>query len=103
MTKNSEYHLQDGLCVAVRDRPSGNWLAEHQALDRALAGALVYRDGDVVLCSTPAPGDHLVFEGGCAVTSAIMDVWTERGPIDFRGRAPFEEDLDDAPTKALAG
>ena len=79
LTKNSEYHLERGTCVGVRDRRSGAWLTEHQALHRMLAGALIYREGDVILCSTPTPGDHLVFEGGSAVTSAIEAVTKERG------------------------
>jgi hypothetical protein len=75
VTKNSEYYLEEGRCIAVRDRDSGKWMRDHRALLKRLAGSLMYRDGDIVICSTPTAGDHLVFEGGCAVTSQIIDVW----------------------------
>lgn len=31
-TQNTEYHLRGALCVAIRDRRSGEWLTEHEAL-----------------------------------------------------------------------
>jgi hypothetical protein len=107
-TRNSEYHIEDGICVGVRDRVSGAWMGEHQALQRTLTGTLMYRDGDVVLCSSPMAGDHLVFEGGSAVTSAIVEVWTERRTVAFRPRRliddfSFADALEEAPTEALAG
>jgi hypothetical protein len=36
ITKNTEYHLRDGICVAVRDRRSGRWCEEHPALNMRL-------------------------------------------------------------------
>jgi hypothetical protein len=78
VTHNSEYYLEGGRCVAVRDRATGEFAKKHRALNQRLSGAIVYRDGDVVLCSIPMNGDHLVFEGGVAVTSEIIDVRTER-------------------------
>src|SRR6187549_387121 len=32
MTRNTEYHFRDGVCVAVRDRRTGDWLPGHLAL-----------------------------------------------------------------------
>ncbi len=31
-TANTEYHLRGALCVAIRDRRTGEWLTEHDAL-----------------------------------------------------------------------
>lgn len=31
-TQNTEYHLRGALCVAMRDRRSGEWITEHDAL-----------------------------------------------------------------------
>lgn len=31
-TRNTEYHLRQDECVGVRDRQTGRWLGEHQAL-----------------------------------------------------------------------
>jgi hypothetical protein len=36
ITKNTEYHLKDGICVAVRDRKTGQWCREHPALTMRL-------------------------------------------------------------------
>ena len=99
------------MCIGVRDRRSGAWLEEHQALHRMLAGALIYREGDVILCSTPTAGDHLVFEGGAAVTSAIETVAKERSgdvPPIPKNPAPNLRDVlgddfaDEEPTGVLA-
>jgi hypothetical protein len=40
MTRNTEYHLESGICVAVRDRTSGNWQLCHGALGRRLSASL---------------------------------------------------------------
>jgi hypothetical protein len=42
VTRNTEYHLRDGVCIAVRDRRSGCWLPSHSALRRTLGGAVCY-------------------------------------------------------------
>lgn len=49
VTKNTEYHVMDKLCVAVRDRSSGGWRREHQALRRRLAGGItVFSNGAIL-------------------------------------------------------
>lgn len=78
ITHHSEYHLELGRCIAVRNLSTGEFVKKHRALHQRLSGTIVYRDGDIVLCSIPMSGDHLVFEGGVAVTSEIVDVRTER-------------------------
>jgi hypothetical protein len=36
VTRNSEYHLRDGFCVAVRDRRTGRFCERHPALGMRL-------------------------------------------------------------------
>lgn len=33
-TRNTEYHLRDLVCVAVRDRRTGRWHVDHMALSQ---------------------------------------------------------------------
>lgn len=39
-TRNTEYHVFDGVCIAVRDRLSGRWFRGHVALKRHLEGGI---------------------------------------------------------------
>jgi hypothetical protein len=78
VTKNTEYHLKDGVCVAVRDRQRGTWRLKHEALRRPLTGAVRFSGGGDA-CPTfdmPEVGDALFFgEGGSDVlTSLLLDV-----------------------------
>ena len=40
VTKNTEYHLRSGTCIAVRDRRTGTWLEGHLAVGRSLSGGV---------------------------------------------------------------
>ena len=40
VTQNTEYHLKDGVCVAVRNRDTGEWNRKHRALGSTLMGGL---------------------------------------------------------------
>lgn len=40
ITRNTEYHLRDEACVAVRCRNTGAWISDHPALGTLLAGGL---------------------------------------------------------------
>lgn len=40
VTRNTEYHCFDDVCVAVRDRNSGEWSDEHSAMRRRLEGGV---------------------------------------------------------------
>ena len=66
VTRNTEYHLRDGICIAVRDRRSGRWLPSHSALRRTLSGAVRYDPSGYAAPSPSAPdvGDALYFGGG---------------------------------------
>jgi hypothetical protein len=65
VTRNTEYHLVDGVCVAVRDRTTGNWQLAHSALHRKLRGAVrVTRDRQAAPApGVPRVGDALFFGG----------------------------------------
>ena len=48
LTRNTEYHLRDGFCVAVRDRRTGDFLQGHLALQRRVHGGLkFFPDGGI--------------------------------------------------------
>jgi hypothetical protein len=40
VTRNTEYHFHDGICVAVRDRRTGQFLAAHVARGMRLVGGV---------------------------------------------------------------
>jgi hypothetical protein len=37
VTKNYEFVIYDSLCVAVRDKKTGHWLSDHDAIDERIA------------------------------------------------------------------
>jgi hypothetical protein len=78
VTRNSEYHVRDGICVAVRDRGTGDWVAVHGALSQPILGCVsVRRDGEVLPSrGAPKVGDALFFEtsGRELVTSALCAI-----------------------------
>lgn len=78
VTKHSEYHLRDGVCIAVRDRASGHWVHNHPALHRPAQGTVrLQADGSLVRSSsTPAPGEALLLgdQGQDLLTSALCSI-----------------------------
>ena len=75
VTKNTEYHFQAELCVAVRDRESGKWLPSHLAIGRRLSGGVhFHRNGTAVpVFDQPNVGEALYFadDGRELITSAL--------------------------------
>jgi hypothetical protein len=63
VTRNTEYHLRDGVCVAVRDRASRRFRPGHIAVDLRLEGGVkIYANGACVPnVADPAPGDAILF------------------------------------------
>ena len=63
ITRNTEYHLRDNVCVAVRDRNSKRWAEGHMALRLRMEGAVrVHSNGALIpIFSDPASGDALFF------------------------------------------
>ena len=85
VTRNTEYHVKHRVCVAVRDRRSGEWLRAHLAQGHPVDGALRFQPTGGVTPNDGLPrvGDSLFFhaEGRDLVTSAIVSV--ERPPRDI--------------------
>jgi hypothetical protein len=63
VTRNTEYHLRDGVCVAVRDRVSNRFRSAHIALNLKLEGGVrIYPNGSVIPNQThPSVGDAMFF------------------------------------------
>lgn len=63
VTRNTEYHVRKGVCVAVRDRNSGGFHSAHIALSLQLQGAVrIYSNGGVIpQANDPEPGDAIYF------------------------------------------
>jgi len=66
MTRNTEYHFRDGMCVAVRDRRTSAWLPGHLALRRQLFGSIKFFLNGALLPNPGEPklGEALFFASG---------------------------------------
>jgi hypothetical protein len=86
MTRNTEYHLESGVCVAVRDRATGNWQLCHGALGRRLSASIRLQGGQPPhpKFEPPEIGDALFFASYGSVgsdevlTSCLLSI--ERPP-----------------------
>ena len=78
VTHNTEYHVRDGFCVAVRDRQTGNFMHGHLALARRVHGGLKFFESGGIQANPgePRPGESLYFasEGRDLVTSPLEGV-----------------------------
>jgi hypothetical protein len=78
VTRNTEYHFRDGLCVAVRDRRTGEFLHGHLALERKVAGGLRFFESGGIAPNPgePRAGESLYFasEGRDLVTSPVESI-----------------------------
>jgi hypothetical protein len=78
VTRNTEYHFRDGLCVAVRDRRTGQFMQGHSALaGRIDAGIKFFDNGSMApSAGEPRPGECLYFasDGRDLVTSPLEAV-----------------------------
>ena len=85
VTRNTEYHLKDGRCVAVRDRRSDSWLEGHLALGRELSGGVrVLKNGEAIpVKDAPQVGEALYFSTGGRelITSVLCSI--ERPPREI--------------------
>jgi hypothetical protein len=90
VTRNTEYHVRRDLCVAVKDRRSGEWLGAHLALRNRVHGGIRFnRKGGVhPNPGTPRIGESLFFHaaGRDLVTSPVLSV--ERPARDVVVRYP---------------
>ncbi|MEK7706260.1 MAG: hypothetical protein AAB426_14970 [Myxococcota bacterium] len=83
ITANSEYHVTDGVCIAVRDHRSGEWRPSHCAVGGRIVGTLRGSMQGIhpVDASTPTTGDRVIFSTD-VVTSPVRSLRTE-GPEAF--------------------
>jgi len=91
VTHNTEYHTRDGICLAVRDRRTGQWDASHRALGHKMCGALHTPRSATELPynDVPQPGDQVVFDNGKqhhVITSELERV--TRPPREMVARYP---------------
>src|SRR5262249_31502794 len=78
VTRNTEYHFNEGLCIAVRQRATGTWLLTHPALHRAISGSVRFNRHLEAYPSleTPRVGEGLLFasDGSDVVTSDVVAI-----------------------------
>lgn len=65
ITRNTEYHVRDTCCVAVRDRRTGEFLHGHLAIDRRVEGGLRFFDNGAIAPNPGEPrrGESIYFAG----------------------------------------
>ncbi len=64
ITGNTEYHTQDGICVAVRDLATSQWNEAHPAIGKELVGGLrIAVEGIEPHPQEIKEGDCLCFDG----------------------------------------
>jgi hypothetical protein len=88
VTRNSEYYCHDGTCVAVRDRSTGSFVANHSAIGKQVTGGMRFRRGGGIEELSPpgalVKGEQLCFSScdghleNDVITSALFAV--ERPP-----------------------
>jgi hypothetical protein len=92
VTRNTEYHVRRGVCVAVRDRRSGRWVNGHAAVTKPLEGSLRFHahGGYAPHFNEPAVGDAIYFNDGerDLITSRVERV--ERPERAIVARYPSE-------------
>jgi len=78
VTRNTEYHLRNRLCVGVRDRRSGRWLPTHLATRTRVEGGLSFnlRGGLIPNRKLPSVGESLFFCEGNRdlITSPVIAI-----------------------------
>lgn len=78
VTRNTEYHVKRDVCIAVKDRRSGEWLRGHLALKQRVFGGLRFSRAGAVSANVGAPtiGESIFFhaEGRDLVTSPVLSI-----------------------------
>jgi hypothetical protein len=91
VTRNTEYHIRDGFCVAVRDRNSKRWCEGHMAVSLRLEGGVKFHLNGAMVPSLvdPTPGDAIYFS---YKTSSGEDRQLVTSRIEAIGR-PLKRDV----------
>ena len=92
VTQNTEYHLRDGVCIAVRDRRTNTWKLNHRALGSALMGGIAVTAAGAwkVNFGVANVGEKLCFANDL-LTTPVLDV-----------TRPSRNTFDSYPIAALA-
>jgi hypothetical protein len=66
VTRNTEYHFRDDVCIAVRDRRTGEFLHGHLALCRSVQGGIRFFPSGAIVpnAGEPRPGESIYFASG---------------------------------------
>jgi hypothetical protein len=68
VTKNTEYHCRDGICVAVRDRATGAFIPDSHALGRHISASVRFNTNGGIASAhdpnDPHVGEQLCFSSG---------------------------------------
>lgn len=88
VTRNHEYHCHAGVCVAVRDTQSGEFIPNHTAIGKKLSAAVVLGKNGIESISMPEDaqrGQRLHFAAHIEdrhdlLTSPLQSI--ERPPIE---------------------
>jgi hypothetical protein len=65
VTHNTEYHMRGNICIAVRDRKTGQFVDGHSAIGHRVAGSLhSANDGLPPMTPEPHVGDPMLFDQG---------------------------------------
>lgn len=91
VTRNSEYHVRAGLCVAVKPR-KGSWITDHEAVAMKLVAHM--KVGTLLpLLDTPKLGNRLYFSVGKddVLTSPVVAII--RPPKAVVAEYPSDKDL----------
>jgi hypothetical protein len=92
VTQNHEYHCRDGVCVAVRDITTGEFLPGHTAIGKRASAAVKLCEDGIESISMPDDahiGERLHFTSGVddrhdVLTSALCSI--ERPPKEIVAR-----------------
>ncbi len=78
LTRNTEYHVRKNVCVAVRDRRSGDWVRGHLAVRSKVSGGLRFFMNGAIKPNDGKPGigESLFFcaQGRDLVTSPVESI-----------------------------
>jgi hypothetical protein len=99
VTRNSEYHMRDDICVGVRNTREDRWLDRSRLLSARLMGAVdSFSTLSSSACTEPAIGKYLLFiceNGELIVTTRLEAI--DRPPMDaVQYYLPSEADREDS-------
>jgi hypothetical protein len=86
LTRNTEYHLRDGLCIAVRDRKTGRFRPQHAALGRQMRQGIRFTHGEGPPIFSPEGRVHVGEAVNFSSSPLLLDLVTT--PLEAVKRPP---------------